>query len=287
MFTEGEATRPFSRPQNLFPKNLRVLRVSVVKYTYNVFVSEALMKSSAYTAQLSTLSDWTPFLRENSGLPGPRGNLELAHAAAALDPLRLEPYLALDPQSAPENTPECFLAFCGVLGLGIRLARGESPALYRLRAFAVDPRWRVREAVATALQLWGDADLPALLAEMPAWAFASALEQRAAMAALCEPRLLVTPAAVAVTLQVLDSITASLERAVDRRNPAFQALRQALGYGWSVAMAADFDQGRPRFERWLSSPDRDVRWMLRENLKKNRLERRDPAWVASLKANLE
>jgi len=246
------------------------------------------MKITDYRTQLRVLADWTPFLCQHSGLPGPRGNLELAHAAAQEDPLRLAPYLALDPQAAPENTPECFLAFCGVLGLGARLARGEQGALTPLRAFAADPRWRVREAVATGLQLWGDADLPALLAEMPRWAEGGFFEQRAAVAALCEPRLLVQPAAVAVVLDVLDTCTAALTRAAGHRDPGCEALRKALGYGWSVAVAADglAGQGRARFERWLASPDRDVRWVLRENLKKNRLERLDPTWVAALKAAL-
>ena len=33
-------------------------------------------------------------------------------------------------------------------------------------------------------------------------------------------------------------------------------------------------------EKWLVSPDPDIRWIMRENLKKNRLVRMDAAWVA-------
>ena len=33
-------------------------------------------------------------------------------------------------------------------------------------------------------------------------------------------------------------------------------------------------------EKWLANPDPDVRWIMRENLKKNRLVRMDAAWVA-------
>ena len=98
------------------------------------------MRISEFTQQLQSLDDWTPFLRRHSGLPGPRGNLELAEAAARLDPMRLDAYLALDAHTAPENTPETFLAFCGVYGLGVRLAGGESTALARLKNFANDPR---------------------------------------------------------------------------------------------------------------------------------------------------
>ena len=41
-----------------------------------------------------------------------------------------------------------------------------------------------------ALQRWGDADMDGLLAAMTDWAAGNPWEQRAAAAALCEPRLL-------------------------------------------------------------------------------------------------
>ena len=78
-------------------------------------------RGAAYRQELRARADWTPLI-EKSGLPGPRGNLELAHAAAQEDPLRLEVYLGASAQDAPENTPQVFLVFCGVLGLGVRLA---------------------------------------------------------------------------------------------------------------------------------------------------------------------
>jgi hypothetical protein len=34
-------------------------------------------------------------------------------------------------------------------------------------------------------------------------------------------------------------------------------------------------------ERWLGSEDRDVRWIMRQNLAKQRLVRCDANWVAS------
>jgi len=244
------------------------------------------MEISKYTADLQSLPDWTPYLLQHSGLPGPRGNLELAEAAARLAPLRLEHYLALSAQAAPENTPQTFLVFCGVLGLGVRLAGGEAAALVRLKNFANDPRWRVREGVATALQVWGDAEPFALLAEMRRWAGGSWLEQRAAVAALCEPRLLRTPASARETLAILDDITAHLAAAEERRDPGFISLRKALAYGWSVAAGALLGPGKLYLERWSASPDPDVRWLLRENLKKNRLLRRDPAWVEALAKRL-
>ena len=35
-------------------------------------------------------------------------------------------------------------------------------------------------------------------------------------------------------------------------------------------------------EKWLASPDPDIRWIMRENLKKNRLVKMDAAWVARM-----
>jgi len=79
------------------------------------------------------------------------------------------------------------------VGLGRLLAEGDLDQLARLRECAHDPRWRVREAVAMALQRWGDADMPALLNAMNEWAKGTLLERRAAVAAVCEPRLLKNP----------------------------------------------------------------------------------------------
>ena len=56
-------------------------------------------------------------------------------------------------------------------------------------------------------------------------------------------------------------------------------LRQALGYGWSVAVAALPDAGKPRLEHYVTCSDPDVGWIVRENLRRNRLRRLDAAWV--------
>ena len=68
--------------------------------------------------------------------------------------------------------------------------------------------------------------------------------------------------------------------------PTTRVLRQALGYGWSVAVAADPAIGLPALERWLSDPNPDVRWIVRENLAKARLTRAAPDWVKHAKAAL-
>ena len=153
-----------------------------------------------------------------------------------------------------------------------------------LRRCANDPRWRVREGVAMALQRWGDVDMAALVKSMRDWAKGSLLERRAAVAAVCEPRLLKEPKNARQTLKLLDTITASLRREPDRRGDDFRTLRQTLGYGWSVATVALPDEGKLLMEKWYASNDEDLLWIMHENLKKERLRRMDAAWVTKMMA---
>jgi hypothetical protein len=246
-----------------------------------------MSKVGAYRSVLRSLDDWDGFLLAESGLPGPRGNLELAEAAATEgDAKRLRRYAVIDATAAPANSPQEFLTFCGVLGLGRLLAEGDRSLLIDLRRHANDPRWRTREATAMALQRWGERDMEALLAEMARWASGSLLERRAAAAALCEPRLLRQEAHVIAVLAVLHAITNSLLCEQNRRSAAFRTLRQCLGYCWSVAVAAAPDAGKPAMAHWFSVRDADVRWIMRENLRKARLARMDAAWVQAASAQL-
>jgi hypothetical protein len=247
-----------------------------------------MTKANTYQAALRALDNWDEYLLRESGLPGPRGNLELAHVVAEQgDEALFTRYLAYDADRAPVNSPEEFLAFCGVLGQGKLLVAGKWEALDTLRRCANDPRWRTREAVAMALQRFGRADMDALLDEMEAWRRGTLLERRAAAAAVCEPDLLAGRAHAERALRLLDEITASLLDEQDRRSAGFQALRKGLGYCWSVAVCALPDAGKAQMERWLACEDRDVRWIMVENLRKRRLARMDARWVAARQAELD
>jgi hypothetical protein len=192
----------------------------------------------------------------------------------------------LEADAAPTNTPDEFLAACGVAGLGRLLAEGDTTVLPTLRERASDPRWRVREAVAIALQRLGDDDPDALFELADTWARAGLYPARAAVAGVSEPRLLRDPERARRAFDVLDLATAAVEGSDERSTEGFRVLRLALGYGWSVVIAALPDEGKARFERWLSSENPDVRWILRENLRKARLEKLDPEWVERLRAAL-
>ena len=239
-----------------------------------------MSKADEYREKLHTLDHWDAYLLQESGLPGPRGNLELAQVVADEGDLKLfQRYTAYTADQAPVNSPYEFLAFCGVVGLGRLLAEGHTPLLKTLRDHASDPRWRIREAVAMALQRLGDVSIDQVIEAMQAWSQGSPLEQRAAAAALCEPRLLGEAEHAWAVLQMLDGITATLEQATNRRSDDFLALRKGLGYCWSVAVVALPDEGKALMERWLVTADKDIRWIMQENLKKKRLARMDSAWV--------
>jgi hypothetical protein len=243
-----------------------------------------MSKTVDYKQTLPTLNDWVPFLKRNSGLPGPRGNLELAHVVAEIGTQKqFEHFLSID---GNENTPEVFVLFCGIVGLG-KLAATEPELFGRVRQYASSTHWRIREAVPTGLQLTGDQDMDLLVREMNSWSQGNWYERRAAAATLAEPRLLKQPKHAKQTLQILDKITASMETDETSKDTSYKVLRQGMGYCWSVAVAALPEIGKPIMEKWLASEDKDIRWMMKENLKKNRLIKMDADWVKRCMTELD
>lgn len=220
-------------------------------------------RTETYRVELRKLKEWEPYLKRHSGLPGPRANLELVAAVAEeADPDRLWRLSASQDE---------FLALCGTAGLGRVALMEPETVMTWLRELAADPRWRVREGVAMALQRLGRESMPRLLAEMKVWAKEGPYVQRAVVAALCEPSLLTTNEAAVEVLAILDQVTRSLAALTDRRQDEVRVLRQALGYGWSVAAAAAPQNARPYLEKWMRSKDKDVAWVMKSNLSKARM----------------
>jgi len=245
-----------------------------------------MRRSAAILVTLAKLKDWDSHLLRHSGLPGPRANLELFWTVAAAGcKAQFLGWAALGPDQAPENSPKVFLAVCGVGGLGRLAGEGDRQALEQMLAFADDPRWRVREAVAMGIQIIGDLDPALCLKAADKLAKGNWLAQRACVAGLCEPRLLKDRAFALETLRLLDGVTRRLAAQSDTyKDPGFLALRQALGYGWSVAVAGCPDPGKAAVEAWAASKGKYLLWMVKENLSKSRLKRLDARWVARLKA---
>jgi hypothetical protein len=247
-------------------------------------ISRDMSRCDDYKRELAESTERAALLRRGSNLPGPRGNLELMYAAAAVgteEELREWIRLGFPPPEEEQPTDE-FLAMCGIVGLGRLVGGGREEVIEELRAYAADRRWRVREAVAMALQGVGDSDMAHLLAIAADWLSDRPYVQRAAVAAVSEPRLLRDPSHARGAIDVVDGATHNLALLDDRRSDEVRTLRQALAYCWSVVIVAEPAYGRERFESWAAATDQDVRWLLCENLKKNRLARLDPAWTVAM-----
>jgi hypothetical protein len=71
-------------------------------------------KIDEYRVELRKRDDVKEYLLEESRLPGPRANLELAFAYVLEgDTQQFMEYAGLDSGQAPQNTKIEFLAFCG------------------------------------------------------------------------------------------------------------------------------------------------------------------------------
>lgn len=130
----------------------------------------------------------------------------------------------------------------------------------------------MREGVAIGLQHLGDASPRVLARIVRAWVDDAPLVQRAAVAAICEPRLLRTAEGATLAIEICHRATDQLVAlTVDRRRQDdARTLRQALAYTWSVAVAADPTHGLGAFLA-LDVTDRDVAWIVAQNRRKERL----------------
>lgn len=245
-------------------------------------------------------------LLAHSGLPGARLNLRLVAAFAAavgvvvrrpeaevpveaLERL-LDGWAGLPEEQAPGDQPAVILPCAAVAAYGeVGAVRRDwwHDEIAKLRRAAGDGRWRVREAVASALQRMLDADWDRTVRAMLEWtADDDPLVVRAAAAAVAEPPLLRSgdrpTSAAEVQRRALERLRAY--PAETRRSEPVRALRQALGFTVSVAVAATGDFSL--LEDLASSQDPDLRWVAREALKKTRLQRW-PAAVEQVRALLE
>jgi hypothetical protein len=232
------------------------------------------------------------YLTENSALPGPRMNLELVNAFADVvgeiieepDPpveqieQLLDGWAGLPIEAAPVNDPREILPAVAAMSYGqAAVSRPDwwEDEIAKLRRAATDPRWRIHEIVATALQRMLEADWTRTCETLYGWLHEDdLLLTRAAVAAVAEPRLLTDDLRGMNALSLQAFATGCLSRipADDRRDEEVRTLRQALGYTLSVVVVAVPDPGFALLERLAASDDKDVRWIVRENLKKARLK---------------
>lgn len=230
------------------------------------------------------------YLREHSRLPGTRANLELVADVSSF----LATYVERQPENmrallqnlvrdgfAPDiqNTPTEFVVMCGIVGIGTcaaSFAPWREQAFDWLVTFAGCAPWRIRESVALAFQsLLPQASEQTIAYLKKLAATGDFLAQRATLAAICEPPLLLLPeilqGAFAIQSCVMERVHQVPMR--ERRNEDFRVLRKTLGYTLSVVTVASPEQGFTMMRDYASWGDKDITWILRENLKKKRLTR--------------
>jgi len=242
------------------------------------------------------------YLADNSSLPGPRGNLELADAFAdavgeLADEDGDEAWTLVDRLSksdrceAPTGDPGEFVAFCAAVAAGAVGAREDAyraDAMLLLRHAARDRRWRLREAAAMGLQRLLAEDFDGVADSLSLWARSDdPLELRAVVAAVAEPRLLRTEHAARIALELHREVFGRMN-VLERKSAEFKTLVQGLSYSLSVVVAASPDEGFALMHDLLirCEQDSDVRRIVAENLKKTRLRKPFPDRVEAVQALL-
>jgi len=242
------------------------------------------------------------YLTSNSSLPGRRANIELTRAFAEAS----EEYSAehetemwglcvklseISHHEAPVGDPREFLPFCGAQAIGaigsVRPGLFEE-ATSRLRALAEDPRWRTREAVAFGVQKLLEKEDKRTLNALEGWIRDGEwLAMRAVAAGVADPTALknkkIAGRALGLHREIFDRILASK----DRKSDGFKTLRKGLGYTLSVVVHAIPDEGFGYMRQLADLRDNDAIWIVRENLKKNRLRRNYPEKTDSVRRLLE
>jgi len=218
------------------------------------------------------------FLRENSNLPGPRGNLtllyEFSRDAKEGDIQQCLNYITPD----VSNSPEEFVGMCGIVSYSIAHRNDVEQVLSFLKPYASHSSWRIREAVAISIQEISEGNLKEVLSGMQRFIDGNEFEKRAVVAGLCEPKLLKDREGNLRILSILYTISKGLDH--DRKlDDGGTSLRKALGYGWSVVVSAIPDDGKKIFGKLFDLSGKHITWIIRENLKKNRLQKMDAEWV--------
>jgi hypothetical protein len=109
------------------------------------------------------------------------------------------------------------------------------------------------------------------------------LEMRAIAATVAMPSLLVNEEMATWALSLHQNIFDQVLETQDRKSEQFRVMRKALGYTLSVIVSALPQEGFKLMAQLSESQDDDVKWILKENLKKKRLERNFPGEVAEIK----
>ena len=213
------------------------------------------------------------FVMENSDLPGPRANLELAFALSEVYENRevLAKWIEIDADRAGVNDPRSFLPFCSAVCLGRLYGKTKDKKIIRiLKKCACDDRWRIREAVAFGFQKIGEENFSELKSIFSEWiAKSNNREKRAILVSLAHPKILDRKTSL-YCFEILENVFENMDRDDD-----FEILKRGLEFTISVYTAANTEHGFAFLEKWIGK-NKVIDSIIKSNLKKNRLLKKHP-----------
>jgi hypothetical protein len=242
------------------------------------------------------------FLKADSNLPGPRGNLEMAYAFADCfdSDIGGEAWAfvielsGIGSGQAPVNDPAEILPFCAALAAGSRYAHADEARKTQirkiLRSAMNDERWRMREGAAMGLQRIAEKDFGAVKGIFDSlYPESNFLEKRAVIAALAHPPILknrdVALYSLKISEDIMDGIAALNPE--ELKSEGFKALFKGLGYALSVFAAYAPDEGFKMLGRFAAAPQKHIKRIIRSNLGKARIKDKFPGKVAEVVRILE
>ncbi|MFX1508363.1 MAG: hypothetical protein ACFFDC_19955 [Promethearchaeota archaeon] len=244
----------------------------------------------------------TDYLLANSNLPGRRANLELAKAFTVVIKENLYDnkvilwdfvisLLKITPEEAPTNNPYEFLPFCGTWAVGVIGATSEThfkESLIHLKELSNDSRWRIREAVAKGLYELLAVHSTETIKEMKTWISKDEwLLMRAVVTGIADPRLLQDEQISKLGLKLHREVLTHVEAYKNRKSEEFKILKKGLAYSLSVVVQANPEEGFEYLNELAISQDNNIVWILKQNLKKNRLIKNFPSKVKALTNQLK
>lgn len=219
------------------------------------------------------------YLKNHLKLPGKRANLELLYKfSREASDQEIQECLTYKDRDI-NNTPEEFILMCGVLATCMNQEWPVKETLELVSEYANSDSWRVRETVAMGIQELVTKDAKAVIDILDQWVTKNEKYKRCIIAGLCEPKNLKDTYLLDKTFTYLSNFTQVFIDGPSKLTEDQKILRKALAYGWSVAMVEDIEKGKKLFEAFVDEDNKHIKWILKINLKKNRLIKKDKDWV--------
>jgi|GEM_PF-1640777 len=227
------------------------------------------------------------YLINNSNLPGPAVNLSLSYAFADLikdieysqGMYNIITDWLVNYDEVDVNEPKIIIPVSVIQALGeifnkISINQIKNEIIDRFKYYSNDKRWRIREAVCFALQRIGENDFNAINKIFLRWINnASLLEQRAIIVSLAHYPILNKKDNILFSLEISEVILNNILKYEDKKNEDFRIIKKALSFTLSVYVSKLPDDGFKLLEKWAKVDDKDIKDIIKSNLKKSRLSK--------------